>query len=117
MPALPPPCTEIEQLLSLPSGYHRDLQNSKGAIVRGFKRGLAALELLPALLSRLQWRPDTLRAAIDPGMYATDAAIEPQSPASPSVTPTRWPPKPLTPPPKTAPQKPASPHAAPRRCR
>ncbi len=66
--------TEIEQLLSLPSGYHRDLQNSKGAIVRGFKRGLAALELLPALLSRLQWRPDTLRAAIDPGMYATDAA-------------------------------------------
>ncbi len=37
---------------------------------------MAALELLPALLSRLQWRPDTLRAAIDPGMYATDAAIE-----------------------------------------
>ncbi|AIC09437.1 argininosuccinate lyase [Xylella fastidiosa subsp. sandyi Ann-1] len=68
--------TEIEQLLSLPSGYHRDLQNSKGAIVRGFNRGLAALELLPALLSRLQWCPDTLRAAIDPGMYATDAAIE-----------------------------------------
>ncbi|MRU25064.1 argininosuccinate lyase, partial [Xylella fastidiosa subsp. multiplex] len=49
--------TEIEQLLSLPSGYHRDLQNSNGAIVRGFNRGLAALELLPALPSRLQWRP------------------------------------------------------------
>ncbi|MBS9448589.1 argininosuccinate lyase, partial [Xylella fastidiosa subsp. multiplex] len=65
---------EIEQLLSLPSGYRRDLRNSKGAIVRGFNRGLAAFELFPALLSRLQWRPDTLRAAIDSGMFATDAA-------------------------------------------
>lgn len=68
--------TEIEQLLSLPSGYHRDLQSSKGAIVHGFARGLAALELLPALLANLEWRPDKLRAAIDSGMYATDVAVE-----------------------------------------
>ncbi|MBB5767776.1 MULTISPECIES: argininosuccinate lyase [Xanthomonas] len=68
--------TEIEQLLSLPSGYHRDLQSSKGAIVHGFGRGLAALELLPALLANLEWRPDKLHAAIDSGMYATDVAVE-----------------------------------------
>jgi argininosuccinate lyase len=68
--------TQIEQLLSLPSGYHRDLQGSKGAIVHGFGRGLAALELLPALLANLEWRPDRLRAAIDSGMYATDVAVE-----------------------------------------
>ncbi len=68
--------TEIEQLLSLPSGYHRDLQSSKGAIVHGFARGLAALELLPALLANLEWREDGLRAAIDSGMYATDVAVE-----------------------------------------
>lgn len=68
--------TEIEQLLSLPSGYHRDLQASKGAIFHGFGRGLAALELLPALLSNLDWREDRLRAAIDSGMYATDVAVE-----------------------------------------
>jgi argininosuccinate lyase len=68
--------TEIEQLLSLSSGYHRDLQNSKGAIVHGFGRGLAALELLPALLGNLEWREDKLRAAIDSGMYATDVAVE-----------------------------------------
>lgn len=68
--------TEIEQLLSLPSGYQRDLQNSKGAIVHGFCRGLAALELLPALLSNLEWRDDNIRAAIDSGMYATDVAVE-----------------------------------------
>lgn len=68
--------TEIEQLLSLPSGYHRDLQASKGAIYHGFGRGLAALELLPALLANLEWREDRLRAAIDAGMYATDVAVE-----------------------------------------
>lgn len=68
--------TEIEQLLSLPSGYQRDLQSSKGAIVHGFARGLAALELLPALLANLEWRGDNLRAAIDSGMYATDVAVE-----------------------------------------
>ncbi|UYC10604.1 argininosuccinate lyase [Xanthomonas sp. CFBP 8445] len=68
--------TEIEQLLSLPSGYHRDLQSSKGAIFHGFGRGLAALELLPALLANLEWREDKLREAIDSGMYATDVAVE-----------------------------------------
>ena len=67
---------EIEQLLSLPSGYQRDLQFSKGAIVHGFGRGLAALALLPDLLQRLQWNAPAMRAAIEPGMYATDAAIE-----------------------------------------
>lgn len=68
--------TEIEQLLSLPSGYHRDLQASKGAIFHGFGRGLAALELLPALLGNLEWRPERMRAAVDAGMYATDVAVE-----------------------------------------
>ena len=68
--------TEIEQLLSLPSGYHRDLQASKGAIFHGFGRGLPALELLPALLANLEWRENRLRAAIDSGMYATDVAVE-----------------------------------------
>jgi len=68
--------TEIEQLLSLPSGYHRDLQSSKGAIFHGFGRGLAALELLPALLANFEWREANMLAAIDAGMYATDVAVE-----------------------------------------
>ncbi|MEO6518508.1 MAG: argininosuccinate lyase [Pseudoxanthomonas sp.] len=68
--------TEIEQLLSLPSGYHRDLQASKGAIFHGFGRGLSALELLPDLLANLEWRQDRMRAAMDSGMYATDVAVE-----------------------------------------
>jgi argininosuccinate lyase len=67
---------EIEQLLSLPSGYQRDLQIGKGALVHGFGRGLAALELLPDLLTRMQWNAERMRSAIEPSMYATDAAIE-----------------------------------------
>lgn len=67
---------EVEQLLSLPSGYHRDLQFSKGAIVHGFGRGLAALGLLPRLLNDLAWVPERMRAAIEPSMYATDLAVE-----------------------------------------
>jgi argininosuccinate lyase len=67
---------EIEQLLSLPSGYQRDLQFSKGAIFHGFHRGLAALALLPELIARIEWNAPAMRAAIEPAMYSTDAAIE-----------------------------------------
>ncbi|MGN6226253.1 MAG: argininosuccinate lyase [Dyella sp.] len=68
--------TEIEQLLSLPSGYQRDLQFSKGSIFHGVRHGLMALELVPDLLAQMAWNEATMRAAIEPAMYATDVAIE-----------------------------------------
>ena len=67
---------EIENLLSLPSGYQRDLQFSKGSIFHGVRHGLMALELAPDLLAHLQWNESATRAAIEPAMYATDVAIE-----------------------------------------
>lgn len=67
---------EIEQLLSLPSGYHRDLQVSKGALFHGFGKGLQALALLPDLLRRLEWKPEAMRAALEHSMYATDLAVD-----------------------------------------
>ena len=67
---------EIEQLLSLPSGYHRDLQVSKGALFHGFGKGLQALALLPDLLRNLDWNTDRMRAALEPSMYATDLAVD-----------------------------------------
>jgi len=67
---------EIEQLLSLPSGYQRDLQLSKGSLFHGVTHGLAALALVPDLLKRLEWNEARMRAAIEPAMYATDVAIE-----------------------------------------
>ncbi len=67
---------EIENLLSLPSGYQRDLQLSKGAIYHGVLHGLAALELVPDLLARMQWNAKRMRDTIESSMYATDIAIE-----------------------------------------
>ena len=68
--------TEIEQLLSLPSGYQRDLQFSKGSLFHGVTHGLAALDLASDVVARLQWNEAAMRAAIEPAMYATDVAIE-----------------------------------------
>ena len=67
---------EIEQVVALPSGYHRDLQFTKGPLVRGLGYGLRALALLPDLMRSLQWRREAMAAALDPSMYATDLAIE-----------------------------------------
>lgn len=68
--------TELEQLLSLPTGYHRDLQFTKGALYHAFGRGLGALSLLPNLLRGMAWNTDRLAKAFDNGMYATDKAVE-----------------------------------------
>jgi argininosuccinate lyase len=68
--------SEVEQLLSLPSGYHRDLQLSKGALFHGFGKGLQALALLPDLLRNLEWKPGRMREALEPSMYATDLAVD-----------------------------------------
>ncbi|HZX81294.1 MAG TPA: argininosuccinate lyase [Lysobacter sp.] len=67
---------EIEQVVALPSGYHRDLQFTKGPLVRGVGHGLRALSLLPDLMRSLQWRDAAMAAALEPSMYATDLAIE-----------------------------------------
>ncbi|WP_242107277.1 argininosuccinate lyase [Luteimonas aquatica] len=67
---------EIEQLLSLPSGYHRDLQLSKGALFHAFGKGLPALALLPDLLRNLEWNRARMQGAIEASMYATDLAID-----------------------------------------
>ncbi|HEY4555686.1 MAG TPA: argininosuccinate lyase, partial [Lysobacter sp.] len=67
---------EIEQVLSLPSGYHRDLQFTKGPIVRGTLHGLGALALAADLMRSLEWRRDAMRAALDPSLYATDLAVD-----------------------------------------
>jgi argininosuccinate lyase len=89
--------TELEQLLSLPSGYHRDLQFTKGAIVHAFARGLGALELLPDLLRNLEWRSERMQAALEPSMYATDLAVDLARQGMPfrdayreAATPARW---------------------------
>jgi argininosuccinate lyase len=67
---------ELEQLLSLPSGYHRDLQGTKGPLIRAITHALHALRLVAPLLTDMQLLIDDMAAAISPDMYATDRAVE-----------------------------------------
>jgi len=67
---------EIDALLSLPSGYQRDLQNSKGPTLRAFAHTLQALQLLPDLLRGVRWNQPRMRELIGAGMHATDRANE-----------------------------------------
>jgi argininosuccinate lyase len=67
---------EIQSLLSLPSGYQRDLQLTKAPLLRGFAVALQALAIVPALVAGMRFREERMRAAISPEMFATDAALE-----------------------------------------
>jgi len=67
---------ELDAVLSLPSGYQRDLQDTKPPLLRAFSRGLEGLALVPALLAGLNWDRERMRAAIGPAMHATDRANE-----------------------------------------
>lgn len=68
--------TELASVLSLPSGYQRDLQATKPPLLRAFKKGLQALDLLPGLLSAFEWQVKRMKASISPEMLATDRALD-----------------------------------------
>jgi len=67
---------ELDSVLSLPSGYQRDLQDTKPPVLRAFGRGLEGLALVPALLAGLEWQHDRMLDAIGAPMHATDRANE-----------------------------------------
>jgi argininosuccinate lyase len=67
---------ELEAVLSLPSGYQRDLQATKPPLLRAFRSGLQALALMPDLVDAIAWDEDRLRAAIDPELFATDLSVD-----------------------------------------
>ncbi len=68
--------SELDAVLSLPSGYQRDLQDTKPPLLRAFTRALAGLEILPDLLTGLDWQTERMRTAITPELHATDRANE-----------------------------------------
>lgn len=68
--------TELASVLSLPSGYQRDLQATKPPLLRAFGKGLQALELLPGLLATFEWNTDRMRQSISSEMLATDRALD-----------------------------------------
>jgi len=68
--------TELASVLSLPSGYQRDLQATKPPLLRAFRKGLQALELLPDLLASFEWQTGRMRDSITSEMLATDRAMD-----------------------------------------
>lgn len=66
---------ELSSVLSLPSGYQRDLQATKPPLLRAFRKGLQALALLPDLLSEFEWQSGRMLESISPEMLATDIAM------------------------------------------
>jgi len=67
---------ELQSLLSLPSGYQRDLQLSKAPLLRGFSIALQSLEILPGLITSLIFDRPRMKAMISEEMFATDRALK-----------------------------------------
>jgi len=67
--------TELAAVLSLPSGYQRDLQATKPPLLRAFRKGLQGLALVPGLLAQFEWQVEQMRQSITAEMLATDHAI------------------------------------------
>jgi argininosuccinate lyase len=67
---------EIQALLSLPSGYQRDLQLTKAPLIRGLTASVQALAIVPSLVSGLGFDEARMREAISVDMFATDIALE-----------------------------------------
>ena len=67
---------ELDAVLSLPSGYQRDLQDTKPPLIRAFARTLDGLAIVPDLLAGLTWNAARMHEAIAPALHATDRANE-----------------------------------------
>ena len=67
---------ELQALLSLPSGYQRDLQLTKPPVIRAFSSSLPALELSVDLVKHMTMNKQAMAKAIDPILHSTDIAIE-----------------------------------------
>ena len=62
--------------MSLPSGYQRDLQITKPALIRAVKVSIEALSHIPRLIETATLHTERMRDAIDPTMFATDHAVK-----------------------------------------
>lgn len=64
------------QPANLPGGYHRDLQLTKGALMRSLVQTRDALDATTALLDGLKFHAEQTAAACTPDLLATHRALE-----------------------------------------
>lgn len=67
---------ELQSLVALPSGYHRDLQLTKAPVMRALEEVRASLSMLPSLLEGLSFDERRLAEATTRDTLATDRAVE-----------------------------------------
>ena len=65
---------ELENLLSLPSGYHRDLQLTKRSLIHSIHAVSKALSLVPGLIKSIKVNKSRSAECIDESMLMTDQA-------------------------------------------
>lgn len=65
-----------EILRAAPSGYNRDLQETKGPFFQGVETTISSLRILTPLVAGLEVDEDALRRAFGPEVFATDRALE-----------------------------------------
>ncbi len=61
---------------AIPSGYSRDLQETKGPIIDAFKIVNQSLAITTALVGELQVNGEQMEACLTPDVYATDIVFE-----------------------------------------
>jgi argininosuccinate lyase len=66
----------VMQPANLPGGYHRDLQLTKGALMRSLEQTDDVLDAVTAVVSGLTFRPEQTEAACTPDLLATHRALE-----------------------------------------
>jgi len=66
----------LEILKGLPSGYNRDLQETKEPFMKGMATAQSCVRIMALMMERLEVVPEALRAAFHPEVYATDRALE-----------------------------------------
>ncbi|MEI7879949.1 MAG: argininosuccinate lyase [bacterium] len=60
----------------LPSGYNRDLQETKGPFMEGISMTRGCLAILPQMIERMEVNREALLNGFTPGVFATDRALE-----------------------------------------
>jgi argininosuccinate lyase len=68
---------QIKSILrAMPSGYNRDLQETKGPFLEGCALGLSSVQVMDLLVGRLAVDEQRLEAGFRPEIYAADRALE-----------------------------------------
>lgn len=61
---------------SLPSGYNRDFQETKGPFLKGLTLCLEMVQVMDHLIQKIQVHEEALRKGFTPDIFATDAVYE-----------------------------------------